>query len=117
MLMPVLFLPLARPKWLLLALPGWLMLAISASGAGAGLIGTHYALLLIPGIELASLDGLAWARKPRPNTVLPAAHVSRLIALVLVTAVVFSAAALGPFVRGIAIAAATPNADTGRVRG
>lgn len=109
MLMPVLFLPLARPKWLLLALPGWLMLALSSSGAGAGLVGTHYALLLIPGIVLASLDGLVWARKTRPYAVLPAAHAPRLIALVLATAVVFSAVALGPFARGIAIATRTPD--------
>ncbi|MEK7072925.1 MAG: DUF2079 domain-containing protein, partial [Patescibacteria group bacterium] len=111
MLMPVLLLPLLRPKWLLLALPGWLMIALSASGAGAGLIGTHYALLLIPGIVLASLEGLVWARKTRPYAVLPAAHRDRIIALVLATVVVFSAAALGPFVRGIGIVATTPKND------
>ena len=104
-LMPVLFLPLARPKWLLLSLPGWLMLALSASGAGAGLLGTHYALLLIPGVVLASLDGLVWARKTRPYTVLPAAHVPHLIALILATAVIFSAVMLGPFVRGAVLVA------------
>lgn len=110
-LMPVLLLPLARPKWLLLSLPGWLMLALSASGAGAGLLGTHYALLLIPGIVLASLEGLVWARRPRPYAMLPAVHVPRLIALVLATAVLFSAVALGPFVRGTIIAATTPKSE------
>lgn len=111
MLMPVLLLPLLRPKWLLLSLPGWLMMALSASGAGAGLVGTHYALLLIPGIVLASLEALVWARRPRPYMVFFAAHAPHVIALVLATAVVFSAVALGPFVRGIGIVATTPNND------
>ncbi|TAK05136.1 DUF2079 domain-containing protein [Patescibacteria group bacterium] len=109
LLMPVLFLPLLRPKWLLLSLPGWLLLALSSSGAGAGLLGTHYALLLIPGFVLATLDGLAWARQAVPlQRILPGTHRERVIALVLATAVIFSAVALGPFVRGAVIVATSP---------
>lgn len=111
-LMSVFLLPLARPKWLLLSLPGWLMLALSASGAGAGLLGTHYALLLIPGIVLASLDGLAWARQASPlQRMFGSDNHRRVIGLVLSVAILFSAVALGPFVRGVAIAATAPKND------
>ncbi len=111
LLMPMLLLPLVRPKWLVLAIPVWLELLLSASGAGAVLLQTHYVVLLLPGVVLASLDGLAWARKPRPYTALPAAHVPRLIALVLVTATIFSAVTLGPFTRGALLARRTPVND------
>lgn len=59
LLMAFLFLPILCPKWLLLALPALLQIALSGSGGGALIIETHYALLFVPALVLASADALA----------------------------------------------------------
>ncbi len=112
LLMPLLFLPLVRPKWLVLSLPGYLQVALASWGAGAQLLGTHYLVLLLPGVLLAGIQGLSavlTGTLPAPLRFL--AKDRRAAALALGTAVLFSAATLGPFARGAWITATERVAD------
>lgn len=115
LLMPLLFLPLVRPKWLLLALPGYLQVALASWGAGAQLLGTHYLVLILPGVLLAGLDGLSAVLAGNlPKPLLFLARDRRAAVLALGTAVLFSAVAIGPFARGAWIAATERVADAPR---
>ncbi|MEW6610200.1 MAG: DUF2079 domain-containing protein [Patescibacteria group bacterium] len=58
LLLPLLFLPLLKPTWLLLSLPPLAAIVFSQSGGGALIWQTHYGLLLLPGIFLACIDSL-----------------------------------------------------------
>ncbi|MFA4872559.1 MAG: DUF2079 domain-containing protein [Patescibacteria group bacterium] len=58
LLLPLIFLPLLKPKWLLLALPPLAAITLSSAGGGALIWQTHYGLLLLPGIFLAFIPFL-----------------------------------------------------------
>jgi len=55
LLLPLLFLPLLKPKWLLVALPPFAAVILSRSGGSALVWQTHYSLLILPGLFLAFL--------------------------------------------------------------
>lgn len=59
LLLPLLFLPLLKPKWLLLTLPPLAAIILSSAGGGALIWQTHYGLLLLPGIFLALVVGIS----------------------------------------------------------
>jgi uncharacterized membrane protein len=58
LLMPFLFLPLIRPKWLLLILPPLAQFLLGAPGANNLVVELHYGLLFLPGLTLATLDAV-----------------------------------------------------------
>lgn len=58
MVMPFLLLPFLRPKWLLISLLPTLGIILQSSGGGVLATEMHYASLALPGLLLASLDGL-----------------------------------------------------------
>ncbi len=58
LLLPLLFLPFLKPKWLLLAFPSLAAITLSSAGGGALIWQTHYGLLLLPGIFLAFIPFL-----------------------------------------------------------
>lgn len=58
LLLPFLFFPLLRLRWLLLAVPPLLQILLSAPGGSSVVVETHYALLFLPGITLASVEAI-----------------------------------------------------------
>ena len=58
LIMPVLFLPLLRPRYLLLAALPILGIILQSSGGGVLALQMHYATLALPGLLLASIAGL-----------------------------------------------------------
>lgn len=99
LMMPVLFLPLLKPKWLLLSLPSTALLMLTNAGTGDTVLRMHYAIIPLAGIILASLESLP--------TLLNRDR--RLIAVILGTALVGSAVMLGPFFQApLAIAQTRP---------
>ncbi|MBP9748679.1 DUF2079 domain-containing protein, partial [Patescibacteria group bacterium] len=58
LIMPVLFLPFLRPRYLLLAALPILGIILQSSGGGVLALQMHYATLVLPGLLLASIDGL-----------------------------------------------------------
>ena len=57
-LMPLVFLPLLRPRRLVLAIGPLLQIVLGAPGGGELVLDTHYATLFIPALMLATIDGL-----------------------------------------------------------
>ncbi|MBI4434659.1 DUF2079 domain-containing protein [Candidatus Uhrbacteria bacterium] len=58
LLLPFLFLPILRPRWLLLALPPLLQILLSEPGGSNIVVELHYALLFLPALTLASIDAI-----------------------------------------------------------
>lgn len=68
LLLPFLFLPLFRPRWLLLGLPPLFQILLAVPGGSNVVIETHYALLFLPALALASIDAIAlWNGTPAPR--------------------------------------------------
>jgi len=58
LLLPFLFLPFLRPRWLLLAVPPLAQILLAAPGGSSIIIETHYALLFLPAFVLASIEAM-----------------------------------------------------------
>lgn len=70
-LMPFLFLPLLRPKWLLLAALPAAQQMLTGQGAGALFFQMHYVVLILPGLLLATAEAVArWKYRLIPRSVL-----------------------------------------------
>lgn len=112
LLLPVLFIPLRKPKWLLLSVPAMAQVMLTAPGAGDVTLQMHYAVIPTAGIIIAALHGLSAViqklatEEKRFSWLL---HDRRLVAIVLATAVIGSAALLGPFVRGLWVLQTPPS--------
>ncbi|MBI4449585.1 DUF2079 domain-containing protein [Candidatus Uhrbacteria bacterium] len=64
LLLPFLFLPILRPRWLVLAIPPFLQILLAAPGGSSVVIETHYALLFLPALILASIDAMQTISPP-----------------------------------------------------
>ena len=70
-LMPFLFLPLLRPKWLLLAALPLSQQILTGQGVGALTFQIHYVILFIPGLILATIESVRrWNFSSIPRMVL-----------------------------------------------
>jgi len=82
-----LFLPLLRPKFLLLALIPLLQFILSGSGGSALIWQIHYAALFLPALVVSSIFGLKYLRQKLPShtlaivTIVTIANVYNLIVL------------------------------------
>jgi uncharacterized membrane protein len=110
LVMPFLFLPLVRPKWLLISALPLSLTALQSSGGGVLALQMHYGALLIPGFILSAVDGLAATQnsKIRFLPLTPFQGRDRvLLATILVIALFFGLWSLGP-AAGIVSAAFRP---------
>lgn len=104
LLLPVLFIPLRKPKWLLLSVPAMAQVMLTAPGAGDVTLQMHYAVVPTAGIIIAALHGLGAViqksamEKERFDWLL---RDRRLVAIVFATTIIGSAVLLGPFVAGL----------------
>jgi len=99
MLMPFLVLPILRPKWLLVAVLPAIGIIMQSSGGGALALEMHYAVLVLPGLLLASLAGLETLLNGKTR-IFPWAPLrgtdSLVLAFVLAIAVAAQTVTLGP---------------------
>ena len=58
LLLPFLFLPILRPRWLLLAIPPLLQILLAGPGGSSVVVETHYALLFLPALVLAGVSAV-----------------------------------------------------------
>jgi uncharacterized membrane protein len=99
LLMPLAFLPIARPKALVLAIGPLLQILLGAPGGGEIILETHYATLLLPAVFLAAVDGAdrVLRNPPKLPSYADPGDWPKLVYLVLGIAAIFSWASLGPF--------------------
>lgn len=86
--MPVIFIFLLRPKWLILCLLPLLQIILSAPGGSAIVLQTHYATLFLPGIFLATMDGIGTIK-------------NKFIIVLLFLCAIYSSIILGPLPHAI----------------
>jgi uncharacterized membrane protein len=96
--LPLLFLPYAAPRRLILAIAPFLILALGAPGITALVLTTHYGLLLLPAVMLSAIDEIirlsAWVRATKRP------HEGPVFGLITI-AVVYAMLVLGPIPSGI----------------
>lgn len=86
--MPVIFIFLLWPKKLILCLLPLLQIILSAPGGSAIVLQTHYATLFLPGIFLATIDGIKTIK-------------NKLIIVLLFLCAIYSSVILGPLPHAI----------------
>ncbi len=92
-LLPFLFIPLIKPKWLLIALIPLGQIMLSATGGGALIWQMHYGVMFLPAIVLAFIYGFK-----KSNDFVEAKLKSKyLLLIILVVANVFLWKDIGPF--------------------
>ncbi|MDP3770766.1 MAG: DUF2079 domain-containing protein [bacterium] len=64
LLLPFLFLPFLRARWLLLAVPSLLQIFLAGPGGSSVVVETHYALLFLPALMCASIDAMRTISSP-----------------------------------------------------
>lgn len=118
LLLPVLFLPLVRPRWLALSALPALGLLLTSSGGGLLAVQMHYGSILMPGIALASVDAantlLFWKTKIFPWAPL-AGRDRGMLAVILIIALAFSFWTIGPL-QGLVRGTFRPVADAALAR-
>lgn len=118
-LMPLLFLPLLRPKRLVLALAPFLQIVLGAPGGGELVLQTHYATLFLPALWLAAIDGAAFlpdlGRRSSLRRLFRPEDWMRLCRALILVAAAFGAAALGPL-PSVVTAMASPGELAARAR-
>ncbi|MFH1099138.1 MAG: DUF2079 domain-containing protein [Candidatus Uhrbacteria bacterium] len=99
LLLPFVFLPLLRPTWLLLAVPATLQILLAAPGGSGVVVMTHYSLLFLPALALATIEAVRrWNDRPIPQWVARIFPTEpRFIVVLGVLAAMYVALALGPW--------------------
>lgn len=119
LLLPFLLLPLLNPRWLLLSVLPALGIILTGSGGGLLALQMHYAVLVLPGILLASLEGLNtllfWKSRLFPWAPLQGKD-RGVLAIVLSIALAFGLWTIGPLqgIIGLAFTEKTPKAAAAR---
>lgn len=97
-LMPFAFLPLLRPRRLVLAIGPLAQILLGAPGGGEIVLQTHYATLFLPALALAAIDGLAVAPAAalRLERHIPKTGAGRMTAGFVLICVTYTAFLMGP---------------------
>ncbi len=102
-LLTLVFLPLLRPRALVLALGPLLQMIMGAPGGGQLVLQTHYAALFLPALFLAAADGIAgspWVVAKVRRLGVPDAKV--LTVVIAIVGMIYCALVLGPIPSAIA---------------
>ncbi|MBN1584898.1 DUF2079 domain-containing protein [Candidatus Uhrbacteria bacterium] len=104
-LMPMAFLPLLAPRFLVLAILPLLQIILGAPGGGALVVNTHYATLFLPAVFFGAAVGLV--RLPgllSRLAIFGSGQVNSVSGGLLALTVTYSALTLGPFLPAVAAA-------------
>jgi len=102
--LPWLFLPFVRPRWLLLAALPYLQLLMTEPATSSIVFNTHYVSLMLPGLAIASMEGFAavraWKRSDVMRPIMP---------MLLLIAGIYTLITLGPVVGAAQLAIKKPS--------
>jgi len=104
LLMPLAFLPLLKPRRLLIALLPLLQIILGAPGGGQNVTEMHYVTLFLPALFLAAIDGLLTLpdREWFDRLPLKREDAKRAAWLVVVICIAYGFVALGPWPKAVA---------------
>lgn len=105
-LLPFAFLPLLKPKYLLLALPILAQILLGAPGGSGFILKTHYSTLFVPALIIASIYGL-YELLANPQKFTKGKNIfsmllnsiikeKAILVIILITAIFYSCLTLGP---------------------
>ncbi len=105
LLLPFAFLPLLKPKYLILGLGIFAQLVLGAAGGSATLLQLHYSALILPALFLATIYALAKILSSPDKTKSKIINLINwekpLSFLIFLIAIIYSSLALGPVIGGI----------------
>jgi len=102
MLLPVAFLPILRPKFLLLAVPVYLQIFLGSGGASGLILKTQYATLFLPAIFIAFVYSLDTIKTfPKNKSIVSLILHEPLGKIILATSIVYASVTLGPVTGGV----------------
>lgn len=98
-IMPMFFIPVLRPKYLLLSFFIFLQIILGAAGGGGLILQTHYASLFIPGLMVSGIFSIKilidWNKKRLKKK--RSLDLQPVFVLILVLSIIYSGIALGSF--------------------
>ena len=97
LLMPLLFLPLVSPKYLILGLPVLIQLIMRTDGASATLLETHYPALILPAVFIAGIYSLERIQKNNGKKITQLINQYKpLMLMIFIVGLIYNFVTLGP---------------------